>query len=298
VQREVGTWLFGATYIGNRTVHLTTSYEANPILNGVRLLSSINPTQGAYYGTIGTYDDGGIADYNGMLVSVQRRAKLMNVQANYTWAHCLSESETTELTGPSYLIPPAFDPNGRRLSYSNCDSDRRQVGNVSVILNTPTFANNITRMLATGWQLSTIYTVTTGGFFSVTTGADTSQTGVGSAFAINPASPYGTRTVFGSANYLAANTNWTIPATGTFGPQRPLTLVGPGNYELDMALSRTFPIYHTETQKLQFRWEAFNVPNEAIFSNPSSAYNSATFGSISSTARDPRIMQMALKYIF
>jgi hypothetical protein len=150
VQRQVGTWLFGATYIGNRTVHLTTSYEANPaIYDGVatiakpntaarRYLTEINPTQGAYYATIGTYDDGGVADYNGMLISVQRRAKAMNIQANYTLAHCISESETTELTGPSYIIPPAVNPNGRRLSYSNCDSDRRQVGN---ILFDPQFAN-------------------------------------------------------------------------------------------------------------------------------------------------------------
>ncbi len=281
VQRQIGTWLLGATYVGNRTVHLTTSYEANPaIYDGIatlskpntaarRYLTGINPTQGAYYATIGTYDDGGIADYNGMLISVQRRAKLMNLQANYTWAHCLSETETTELTGPSYIIPPAVNPNGRRLSYSNCDSDRRQVANVSLILNSPTFANNITRMLASGWQLSSIFTATTGSFFSVTTGTDTSLTGVGTAYAINPSNPYGTRTAFGTKGYLTANTNWTLPAVGTFGPQRPLSLVGPGSYELDMALSRTFHIY--ESQNLQFRWEAFNVPNEAIFANPSSA---------------------------
>ena len=306
VQRQVGSWLLGATYVGNRTVHLTTSYEANPaIYDGTstptaqrRVLYRANPVQGAYYATIGTYDDGGIADYNGMLISVQRRAKQMNLVANYTLAHCLSESETTELTGPSYLIPPAVNPNGRRLSYSNCDSDHRQVANVSLILNSPNFANHITNILASGWQLATIFTATTGSFFSVTTGADTSQTGVGSAFAINPANPFGNRTAFGAQNYLVANTNWTIPATGTFGPQRPLSIVGPGNYELDMSLSRNFSVYHTESQKVQFRWEVFNVPNEAIFGNPSSAYTSTTFGNITTTARDPRIMQLALKYLF
>ena len=313
IQRQVNSWLFGATYIGNRTVHLTTSYEANPaIYDGKATLSAPNtaarryltniPTVGPIYGpsyaTIGTYDDGGIADYNGMLISVQRRAKMMNLQANYTWAHCLSETETTELTGPSYIIPPAVNPNGRRLSYSNCDSDHRQVGNVSLILNTPTFANNITRALVTGWQLSTIFTVTTGSFFSVTTGTDTSLTGVGTAYAINPANPLGTRTQSGTKGYLVASTNWTSPAVGTFGPQRPLSIVGPGNYQLDMSLSRTFNIW--EAQKLQFRWEAFNVPNEAVFSNPQSAYNSATFGNITSTitGREPRIMQLALKYLF
>ena len=133
-------------------------------------------------------------------------------------------------------------------------------------------------MLASGWQLSTIFTATTGSFFSVTTGNDTSLTGVGTAYAINPSNPYGSRTSFGTKGYLTAATNWTLPAVGTFGPQRPLSLVGPGSYELDMALSRTFHIY--ESQSLQFRWEAFNVPNEAIFANPSSSYTSTTFGNI------------------
>ena len=310
VQRQVGTWLFGASYVGNRTVHLTTSYEANPaIYDGKatlsapntaarRYLTGINPTQGAYYATIGTYDDEGVANYNGMLLSVQRRAKLMNLQANYTLGHCISETETTELTGPSYIIPPAVNPNGRGLSYSNCDSDRRQVANVSLILNSPTFANNITRMLASGWQLSSIFTATTGSFFSVTTGNDTSLTGVGTAYAINPSNPYGSRTSFGTKGYLTAASNWTLPAVGTFGPQRPLSLVGPSSYELDMALSRNFHIY--ESQSLQFRWEVFNVPNEAIFANPSSSYTSTTFGNITAnaTGANPRIMQFALKYLF
>jgi hypothetical protein len=261
-----------------------------------RFLTKINPTQGAYFNTIAQYDDGGIADYNGMLISLQRRAKLMNLVANYTYAHCLSETETTELTGPSYIIPPAVNPNGRRLSYSNCDSDRRQVANVSLILNTPNFHNRMGNLLMSGWQLSTIFTATTGSFFSVTTGQDTSLTGVNTAYAANPSAPYGTRTQFGTKGYLAANTTWTLPAVGTFGTQRPLSLVGPSNYELDMSASRTFAIH--EAQKLQFRWEIFNVPNEAIFSNPTSVYNNANFGNIITTARDPRIMQVALKYLF
>ena len=321
IQRQVSSWLFGATYLGNRTLHLPTSYEADPAIytagncvkgqygltaagpcsttknyNARRLLYEQNPAQGVYYSTIGQYDDGGIADYNGMLIQVQRRAKVMNIVANYTLAHCLSESETTELTGPSYQIPPAVDPNGRRLSYSNCDSDRRQVANVSLILNSPHFSNHPTDLVASGWQLSTIYTHTTGGFNSVSTGIDTSLTGTGTAYAINPANPFGTRTNFGTQNYLVAASNFTAPATGTYGPQRPLTIVGPSSYELDMSLSRTFTIH--ESQKVQFRWEAFNVPNEVILSGiGGSSLTSSTFGQFTS-AGSPRIQQVALKYLF
>ncbi|QEE29603.1 hypothetical protein FTW19_17365 [Terriglobus albidus] len=61
------------------------------------------------------------------------------------------------------------------------------------------------------------------------------------------------------------------------------------------SLSREFRI--TESQKLQFRWETFNVPNKANFNNPTSALSSAQFGYIT-TAADPRIMQFSGKYIF
>jgi hypothetical protein len=340
VQRQIGTWLVGATYLGNRSVHLPTSYEADPALfvagtctagqygltaagacsntttanyNARRLLYMKNPSQGISYSTIGQYDDEGIADYNGVLVSVQRRAKLMTISANYTYAHCLSEAETTELTGPSYADPPSYDADGRRRSYSNCDSDRRQVLNAPLILNAPRWQNHVADMLASNWSLSVIFTATTGGFSSVTTGQDITLAGTGNTIATNPAHPYGTRTNFGTQNYLVQQTlgtgsnfpaqcltaTWSCPAAGSYSTQRPLSLVGPSSYELDMSLGRTFNIPHMEGQKLQFRWEVFNVPNEVILNGigGATASGTAVMGNFT-TSGAPRIMQAALKYIF
>lgn len=349
LQRQMGSWLFSGSYIGNRTVHLTTSNEADPALfipgtsagvagscgtlsgpnlpasgkacsstgnyNARRLLYQQNPAQGVYYSTIGTLDPEGIADYNGMLLSVQRQSKSMNILANYTWSHCLSEAETTELTGPSYLIPPAYDPNGRRESYSNCDSDHRQVANLSMVLKAPAFANRYANLAASGWQFSPIFTAQTGGFSTVSTGADNTLAGTGNSIASVPAHSYGTRSNLGVDGYLtpyvipsggsAQTANWASPATGTFNYQRPLAVVGPSSYELDMALSRIFLIPHTESQNVQFRWEVFNVPNEAILGGGaastgaglSTTVTSSTFGNITS-AGNPRIMQFGLKYNF
>jgi len=256
-----------------------------------------------------------VADYNGTLLSVQRRARNMNILANYTYSHCLSETETTELTGPSYLIPPAINPNGRRLSYSNCDSDHRQVANVSMVLGTPTFGNRFVKAVATNWQFSPIFTAETGGFSSVLTGADNSLSGTAtSQIAYDAPNPYGARTNFGVDGYLTPASNWTAPATGTFATQRPLSIVGPSTYELDMALSRIFPLFHTDSQAIQFRWEVFNVTNEAILGGAqgntgdgfgtatgsglgSTTLTSATFGDFTA-AGAPRIMQFALKYNF
>jgi hypothetical protein len=48
---------------------------------------------------------------------------------------------------------------------------------------------------------------------------------------------------------------------------------------------------------VQFRAEIFNVLNRVQLNNPLSALNSPNFGLITS-AVDPRIVQLALKYMF
>ena len=52
--------------------------------------------------------------------------------------------------------------------------------------------------------------------------------------------------------------------------------------------------------KLQFRAEAFNVFNHAQFYNPSGNFNNSGVGGFGyvTGARDPRIMQVALKLLF
>jgi len=70
---------------------------------------------------------------------------------------------------------------------------------------------------------------------------------------------------------------------------------GPGSRNLDFSLFKNFrPMEHLN---VQFRAEAFNAPNHVNPMNPSSALNSQTFGK-STAAADPRIIQLALKYVF
>jgi len=70
---------------------------------------------------------------------------------------------------------------------------------------------------------------------------------------------------------------------------------GPGLWQFDLSLTRTFPV--REMQKVEFRAEAFNVLNNVIMMNPTFDLNSNLFGKVTA-ARDPRIMQFALKYFF
>jgi hypothetical protein len=85
------------------------------------------------------------------------------------------------------------------------------------------------------------------------------------------------------------------PALGTNGNAGRASVLGPGTWQFDMALSRTIRI--GESQRLDFRAEAFNVTNSVIKQNPEMNLNANTFGQITSSA-DARVMQFALKYAF
>jgi len=64
---------------------------------------------------------------------------------------------------------------------------------------------------------------------------------------------------------------------------------------MDMGVTRAFQV--REKQSVEFRAEAFNVPNLVNLGTPTLNFTSGTFGQIL-TASDPRILQLALKYVF
>jgi hypothetical protein len=71
-----------------------------------RTLTLENPSQGPYYGTVESLDDGGTASYNSLLLSAEHRlSRYFMVLASYTWSHCITDPVTTELSGPIYSNP-------------------------------------------------------------------------------------------------------------------------------------------------------------------------------------------------
>jgi hypothetical protein len=89
---------------------------------------------------------------------------------------------------------------------------------------------------------------------------------------------------------------FTQPENGTFGNMGRANVLGPGSIRIDMGLTREFRFH--ESHLIEFRAEAFNLPNHLNGGNPATNLSTtATFGLIRSAA-DPRILQMALKYAF
>jgi len=326
IQRQVGNnLLLAANYFGNTTTHMWTGVEADPALpvagatlgteNQHRLLYLQNPAQGQYYSTIGQVDDGGKADYQGLLLTVQRRmSNNFSVLSNFTWSHCVSDPETTELTGPSYV-----NPVSRAMDRANCSSDRRRIVNIAFIANAPHLSNHFANTVLGAWQFSTIVRYQSGNFSTVTAGTDLNLSGIGgqrpNQIGVDPLFSEATAgTQKFSVQYLdptpgtgAGTTKGAFSTAGlglgSFGTLGALNIVNPSMIQVDMKLSRLFTI--REHRTLEFRWEVFNVPNRVNLAAPNTTLSSGTFGQItsdingsSSQSGDPRIMQLALKFVF
>ena len=83
---------------------------------------------------------------------------------------------------------------------------------------------------------------------------------------------------------------------GTIGTVPRNFLRGPGYWDVTLGVLKNFRI--TETSSVQFRGEFFNLFNHANFSDPTANLESGTFGQITGTRGDPRIIQFALKVTF
>ena len=329
IQRQVGTnWLLTANYIGTSSVHLATGTELNPAgflglgactLGGVnfstcsttgninqrRVLNLKNPVEGQYYGTVSALDDGATGNYNALFLSAQKRLSHgTTVLANYTWSHCVADYLNSIVGGSGDGGPSAgYNPGGRSKERGNCKTDQRHVVNLSAVAQTPRFSSRTLRWIGSNWQISPIMKLRSGQFFTVTTGVDNALNGGPNQrpnqVLANPYMP--NKSIDGWLNPAA----FAAPAPGTYGNLGAQNLRGPGVFQLDLALSRTFPI--GEGKSLQLRGEAFNLPNHMNPAMPVAALNSTgSFGKIQSDISgtsglsdgDPRIMQFALKFIF
>ena len=96
--------------------------------------------------------------------------------------------------------------------------------------------------------------------------------------------------------YLNADqTKFTDPTPGSFATTPRSVCCGPGQNEWDLTFSKKVSI--SEARYFQFRTDIFNLFNKTQFDNPDGNFSSSTFGQVLS-AREPRLVQVALKFYF
>src|SRR5438093_7454849 len=118
-------------------------------------------------------DDGNTRNYNGLVLSVQRRrAKGLTIQGNYTFSHCIDDgyNDVIQTTGGQIQ-------SRRGVNRGNCELDRRHNFNMSSVYELPRFSNTTLRILASGWQISGVVRAVTGAYFSAAAGTDIAGSG-------------------------------------------------------------------------------------------------------------------------
>ena len=271
-------------------------------------LQTGNTGAGSRYGMFSELAPYGSANYNGAILTANHSfANNFTVLATYTYSKCM---ENINFSGDTSPLPQ--NPANLAAEYQQCNFDIKQNLTVSGVVTTPRLPNHLLNEIAGGFQVSPLFSHRTGMPFVVIDGTDVSLTGIGQDRPnVVPSVPLYNHNFF--PNTKSKYPQWYNPAAfalaapGTFGNESPMSLRGPGFTNLDLAISKFFPIY--ERARLELRGEAFNALNHPNYSVPmsqsaqpinpnQSPLNAATVGLITSTAGDARLLQIAAKITF
>jgi hypothetical protein len=241
------------------------------------------------------------SSYNSLAVKLQRRfARGLTFVSSYTWSKAIDTGSGIRTSGSDPLFPQDNYNLDVDRGVSQFDVRHRFVtsflwelpfGRGRKFLDTGGVANAILG----GWQVGSILTLQSGFPFTLTNGQDRANDGQG-----NYQRPdyNGQEWKFDNPDpQLWFNTKaFPLPQLYTYGNLGRNTLLGPGLIGWDFSVAKNFRT--TETQYLEFRFEAFNFPNRPNFAHPVTRVVSPGFGTISSTATTMREIQFALKYVF
>jgi hypothetical protein len=204
----------------------------------------------------------------------------------YTWGHALGNWTT----GGTYNMIDVYHPSRY---YGNVPTiNTPQMGSGTLIWTMPWFKNTsnvFEKTVLGGWKFSDMTLLRSG------LSLDMTYSGNNAGYPVRPdvsgQAIKGPKTATAWFNTLA----FQKPVAGYLGNANIGVIRGPGLVDFDMALYKTFPLF--AKHQIEFRAEAFNVMNHTNFSAVSTAFNSSTFGQITS-ALDPRIIEAALRYQF
>lgn len=313
-QQLSSSMMFDVGYYGSLGRHLVGVLDVNmphigdfqnagisaPFLgsfSNLEMLNLVRPFKG--WDAINTFTPVFTSNYNSLQAQFQKRLSGNSlIVANYTWSKNLTTA-SNDYRAPQYT----YDLNAE---YGPADIDRRHVFTGSYVYTLPFYKSQqgFTGHVLGGWELSGIGYLYSG--LHYTASASTfSQDPAG--LGLNGNTFSGARPdLIGDPQQGAPHTisQWFNTSAFGFVPSGEIrpgnekrgTIEGPPMVRWDASLYKNTNV--TERVSVQFRAEAFNVLNHTNFNTfLSTRFGSSLFGKIGS-ARDPRIMQMALKLIF
>jgi hypothetical protein len=319
IQREITPTLgVQIGYVGSKGTHLRISRNVNQFRNGVRPFPTLSPNSEILPGravlNITEVGSGGNSSYNALWVTAHKRlSRGLQFNASYTWSKSI---DYNSLNSQGVVVQDSNNIRGDR-GLSDYDARNRFV--VSALYELPFKGNR----LAEGWQFSTIVQLQSGNPVNILAGnpaglTAASLTGVaslrpdvnGNIQTIGSRTQWFTNTVCDprSASTCPSGAVFVLPVNSAnvfhFGSLGRNVIIGPGFSNTDFSLLKTTRI--TESVKVQFRGEVFDLFNHANFGQPGrvAQVGSTTFGVITNTrfptgdSGSSRQVQFALKLIF
>jgi hypothetical protein len=328
-------WVLEAGFVGSGGINLVDQYHT---INTPGLASPTNPINGITVNTVAnaalrapilgyqpagfqvtSYD--GVSNYNSLQITVRKQfSRGFTMQAAYTWSKDLStlSGNSSNSNNPSFI--------GNNYGPVGFNRPQRVIVNYSYDIPSGNVKAGLGKLVS-GWNVSGVTTWQGGTPMTITDQSTGTVYGLGTFVTARaqmcPGSTYGSVAtsggtesrlggVSGGPGYLNTSAFCPAPAAPNsaappfppgaalptlFGNSGPGIILGPGQFNWDISLIKNTRI--SERQSIQLRAEFFNTFNHPQFGNPALALDTpATFGQITTTTVNPRVLQFALKYSF
>jgi len=274
------------------------------------------------YNNINQMENSGISNYNSLQVNYRHTfGHGLTLQGLYTWGHTIDDLIANGSTIDDYDLSRW---------YGTSAFNQTQVLVLNYVYNLPFFAhstNHFMRHALGGWQIEGITTFETGPPIGLGCGIAGMASGTGGGVMCNSSGKVGVKKGVVDDPQFGPTPTWFDPGTiaeitvpqlsannepGMFGYMGKYAMRGPGRNNSDMGLTKNFelPWFNGEHSTLQFRWENFNAFNHPqwqyvnIFCSnvtppgePCNGANNVGNAEVAS-AYNPRIMQLALRFVF
>ncbi|PYS89339.1 MAG: hypothetical protein DMF64_18060 [Acidobacteria bacterium] len=315
-------------YFGSKGTHLRLSRNINQLVNGVRPFQALSSSSPILPGTsllnITEREGTGSSSYNALWVTANKRlARGLQFNASYTFSKSIDYNSQSS---QGVTLQDSYNLRGDR-GLSDFDARHRFV--VNAIYDLPFKGRRLTE----GWQIGLITQAQSGNPVNILAGNAAAITGGAGAANANSLTGLATlRPDAGAAIVLLrtpeqwfnaavcdprpggscpANAAFILPisAVGSttvfhFGSLGRNVIIGPRFNNTDFSLIKNTKL--TETTRVQFRAEIFDIFNHANFGQPgrTAQPGSTTFGVISNTrfatgdSGSSRQIQFALKFLF
>jgi hypothetical protein len=318
IQQEMpGDSVLEITYAGskgNKLFVFLNGNQAAPTADSTSPTASRRPVPSIDNG-IDWFRAIGASSYNSLQLHYEKRfGHGLQFQASYTWAHSIDNASNANL-GPTQNNSDFRYFKDPQAEYGNSDFGVRHRFVASYIYQLPIGrgrrflgnASGFANQLVGGWQIAGITSVSSGNWFTVLDANGNFANSDGGVGGVSQRPDFGLTPgcVPATGKLVFFNTClYHDPAPGSFGDVGRNTLQGPGYQTWDFTLGKQFPI--TERFNLDFRSDFFNIFNHTNFllanSGPQNSNNSTILGApqfgFLTAARDPRLLQLALKLTF